>query len=189
MSSSETPPDRQQYGADDVRVQLYLVRHAMPAFGPDVPPAAWELSSDGKRAAAALSNELPIGALLIASREPKARQTLEPAGTVRTDDRFNEVERDEPYDGDFKQRRRAYVCGTDHPGWEPREQVATRFTAGIAHWATQAGPRPLVVASHGMAITVWLTATIGLDDPGAFWAALRLPDLITLDGYPSGRRS
>jgi broad specificity phosphatase PhoE len=162
-------------------VKLILVRHAMPAFGPEVPAAAWELSSEGWCEAKALARALPAGALLIASREPKARQTLEPAGPVHTDERFNEVTRDEPYEGDFQARRRAYVTGTDHTGWEPRDQVVARFTDAVRFWSAQADGRPLVIASHGMAITLWLTATVGLTDAGTFWADLRLPDLLTVD--------
>ena len=160
---------------------LFLVRHAMPAFGPEAPAAAWELSSEGRCDARALSKALPAGALLVASREPKARQTLEPAGSVHTDGRFNEVARDEPYEGDFRSRRRAYVAGTDYAGWEPRAQVVARFTAGVRFWTARAGARPLVIASHGMAMTLWLTATVGLADAGAFWADLRLPDLLAVD--------
>ncbi|GAA0430360.1 hypothetical protein Aca07nite_39100 [Actinoplanes capillaceus] len=65
-------------------MKLILVRRAMPAFGPDVPAAAWELSSEGWSNARALTRVLPLDALLIASQEPKARQTLEPAGPVHT---------------------------------------------------------------------------------------------------------
>jgi hypothetical protein len=32
-----------------------------------------------------------------------------------------------------------------------------------------------------MAMTLWLTATIGLDEPGAFWADLRFPDAQVVD--------
>ena len=32
-----------------------------------------------------------------------------------------------------------------------------------------------------MAMTLWLTVTIGRADPGALWADLRLPDLLTVD--------
>jgi broad specificity phosphatase PhoE len=162
-------------------VKLFLVRHAMPAVDPDVPAAAWELSSEGRREARALAQALPADALLVASGELKARQTLEPAGSPQSDERFDEVARDEPYEGDFRERRRAYVAGADHPGWEPRGQVAARFAAGVRFWAANAEGRPLVIASHGMAITVWLTTTVGLADPGAFWADLRLPDLLTVD--------
>jgi broad specificity phosphatase PhoE len=153
----------------------------MPAFGPDVPDAAWELGDEGRGAARALARVLPAGALLVASGEPKARQTVEPAGPVRTDERFNEVVRDEPYEGDFRARRLAYVTGTDHAGWEARDRVTARFGAGVRFWAARAGGRPLVIASHGMALTLWLTSTVGLADPGAFWAGLRLPDLLAVD--------
>jgi broad specificity phosphatase PhoE len=166
---------------DHAGVKLFLVRHAMPAFGPDVPAAAWELSSEGWRAARALVRALPADALLIASREPKARQTLEPAGSVYTDKRFDEVARDEPYEGDFRARRRAYVTGTDYTGWEPRDRVVARFAEGVTSWAARVDGRPLVIASHGMAMTLWLTTTVALPDPGAFWADLRLPDLLTVD--------
>jgi broad specificity phosphatase PhoE len=98
-----------------------------------------------------------------------------------TDERFNEVTRDEPYDGDFRARRRAYLAGTDYPGWEPRDQVVARFTDGVRFWTAQADGRSLVIASHGMAMTLWLTAAVGLTDAGAFWAGLRLPDLLTVD--------
>lgn len=162
-------------------MKLFLVRHAMPEFGPDIPAAAWNLSSDGRRDAVTLARALPVGALLVASREPKARQTLEPAGSVHSDERFNEVIRDEPYEGDFRTRRRAYVTGTDHTGWEPRDHVVVRFTEAVRFWTAQADGRPLIIACHGMAMTLWLTATVGLTDAGAFWADLRLPDLFTVD--------
>ena len=32
-----------------------------------------------------------------------------------------------------------------------------------------------------MAMTLWLNATVGLADAGAFWAGLRLPDVFTVD--------
>lgn len=153
----------------------------MPAFSPDAPSDVWDLSSEGHREARALTRSIPSGSLLVASREPKAQQTLEPAGPVHTDKRFNEVVRDEPYHGDFRARRRAYVTGTEHLGWEPREQVVSRFAAGLQFWSDQAEGRPLVVATHGMAMALWLTATIGLTDPGTFWDTLRLPDLLSVD--------
>jgi broad specificity phosphatase PhoE len=166
---------------DHAGVKLFLVRHGMPAFGPDVPAAAWELGSEGRREARTLARALPEDALLVASQEPKARQTLEPAGAVHSDERFGEVARDEPYAGDFRARRLAYVTGTDYPDWEPRDQVSARFTKGVEFWITRADGRPLVIASHGMAMTLWLASTIGLADPGAFWAGLRLPDLLAVD--------
>jgi broad specificity phosphatase PhoE len=160
---------------------MWLVRHAMPAYGPEVPAEEWELSEQGRRDAESIRSLLPTVALLVSSTEPKARQTLEPAGAVRTDDRFNEIRRHEAYSADFRTARRSYVSGADHAGWETRVGVAARFDAGVRHWRARAGPRPLVIASHGMAMTVWLSATANLTDPGRFWAELRFPDVLEVD--------
>jgi broad specificity phosphatase PhoE len=146
---------------------LYLVRHAMPAFGPDTPPERWHLDPAGRRAAATLRHVVPKDAVLVSSREPKARETLEPTGHVVTDMRFDEVARDEPFDGDFRARRRAYV--------------AARFDAGIMFWRPRADPRPLVVATHGMAMTLWLATVVDLADPAPFWEDLRLPDVVEVN--------
>lgn len=159
----------------------------MPAFGPDAPAHTWELSEEGLSAARSLCDTLrqeAPEALLAASAEPKAWQTLGPAdaaGAVRRDPRFNEVERVEPWGGEFRRLRREYVDGADHPDWEPRTDVAGRFDAAMAEHLDAARGRPLIVATHGMAMTVWLTARIGLPDPGAFWAGLRFPDAHRVD--------
>ncbi len=160
---------------------LILVRHAAPDVDPAVPPAEWNLSAEGRDGAASLADVLPADALLVSSLEPKARLTLEPTGPVTTDGRFNEVVRDEAYSDDPRAARSAYVNGTDHDGWETRADVANRFDQAIADWQERAGGRPLVVASHGMAITSWLSTRIGLDDPAAFWLDLQLPDLFAVD--------
>ena len=153
----------------------------MPANSPDLPPEQWQLGSVGRRGAETLRHVIPPDALLVSSREPKARQTLEPTGHVFTDMRFNEVSRNEPFHGGFRARRRAYITGTDHPGWEPRQHVAARFDAGIKFWHPRADPRPLVIASHGMAMTLWLTTIMKVADPASFWADLRLPDIIEVN--------
>ncbi|MEY9931242.1 broad specificity phosphatase PhoE [Catenulispora sp. GP43] len=160
---------------------LILVRHAMPDLDPRVPPHEWPLGKDGRSAAVVLAGVLPAGARLVASTEPKAWQTLEPAGRVDRDPRFAEIRRIEPWEGDYRRLGREYVEGVDHPDWEPRAQVAARFGTAVTEHLAIAGERPLVIASHGMAMTVWLTARIGLPDPGGFWAGLRFPDACHVD--------
>nr|BFE74107.1 hypothetical protein GCM10020092_074080 [Actinoplanes digitatis] len=160
---------------------LFLVRHAMPVLDPEVPPEQWELDAAGRRGAESLRHVIPSDAVLVSSEEPKARQTLERTGHVCTDIRFNEVVRDEPFHGDFRGRRRAYLAGADHTGWEPRERVVERIDAGIKHWRTRAAARSLVVATHGMAMTLWLATVVDLADPTDFWADLRLPDVFEVD--------
>lgn len=68
-----------------------LVRHAMPAVDPATDPATWGLGPEGRAAAAAL--DLPTDALLVASDEPKAIETLESHSSVRVDRGFGEVHR------------------------------------------------------------------------------------------------
>ncbi|MGW0804094.1 histidine phosphatase family protein [Nonomuraea sp. NPDC002799] len=160
---------------------LLLVRHAMPAYGPTVPAHEWTLSTEGRQAARRLIAHLPEDARFVASDEPKAWQTLSGGDAVTRDPRFNEVVRVEPWEGNFRELRRAYVEGVDHAGWEPRAEVAERFDAGIADHLALSGGRPLVVATHGMAMTVWMRARLGLHGPGDFWADLRFPDAHLVD--------
>jgi broad specificity phosphatase PhoE len=159
---------------------LTLVRHALPVISPVSPPSEWPLAESGLAAAAALS--FPPNAYLVASTEPKAYQTLAVSQTVVQDERFGEIRREgEPFDGNFHELRLAYVEGTDHPRWEPRLDAVRRFDSAISDHILLAAGRPLVVASHGMVMTVWLTSRIGLAAPGAFWSSLRLPDVFTVD--------
>jgi broad specificity phosphatase PhoE len=153
----------------------------MPALRPETPPEQWQLDPTGQRGAETLRHVIPPDALLVSSQEPKARQTLEPTGHVFTDMRFNEVLRNEPFHGDFRTRRRAYINRSDHPGWESRQRVAERFDAGVKFWYPRADTRPLVIATHGMAMTVWLATIMDITDPATFWAELRLPDLFEVN--------
>nr|WP_221377471.1 hypothetical protein [Actinoplanes polyasparticus] len=122
----------------------------------------------------------------MASTEPKAAETLRAAaiggGPVLQDAGFDEVRRPHEWRDDHRERARAYVGGATHPGWEPQPHVAARFTAAIARHAALAGAGPLVVGTHGMALTTWLAArSLITDPPGAFWAALTFPDVVTVD--------
>jgi broad specificity phosphatase PhoE len=162
---------------------LILVRHAMPEVREDVPPERWQLSPMGRTAAARLRAVLPPSVYLVASEETKAWQTLTVAAgrAVARDHRLGEVRRNEPHDSGFAERRRRYVGGIDHPGWERRAEVAERFGAAIGEHLARADGRPVVVGSHGMALTVWLSQAVGLADPAGFWARLKLPDVLPVD--------
>jgi broad specificity phosphatase PhoE len=164
-------------------VTLYLVRHAMPAVDPAADPATWALSPVGRAAARELVQNLPADALLLASDEPKAWQTLAPDGErqVLRDRRLGEVRRTEEFSEEFRARRQRYVSGEALPDWEPQPSVARRFAAAVADAVRAADRRDVVLASHGMAMTVWLTGAVGLADPGEFWAGLSFPDLLRVD--------
>lgn len=160
---------------------LILVRHAMPSYGPQTPAHEWHLGPDGNAAARLLAAALPTGALLVASAEPKAIQTLTPSGPTLHDPRFNEVTRVEPWEGEYLRLRREYVSGIDHIDWEPRAAVAARFEAGVREHLDSAQGRPLIIATHGMAMTIWLTSRRLLNDPAEFWSGLRFPDAHIVD--------
>ena len=161
-------------------MRLVLVRHAMPAADAAVPAHRWQLSPAGRSAARALRLPADEGTRLVASDEPKAAQTLIEAtghAVIATDPDFGEVRRPAEWIPDHRERARAYVSGTTHDGWEPRTAVAERFDAAVARHTS---PDTLIIATHGMAMTVWLASRIALD-PGRFWAALRFPDVIDVD--------
>jgi broad specificity phosphatase PhoE len=155
----------------------------MPAVDPAADPATWELGADGRVAARALRTALPPGALGFASDEPKAWQTLAPDGErgVIRDGRLGEVRRAEPFSDDFRRPRREYLTGAEHEDWEPRQAVVARFAAAVTAARQLAGSRDLVIATHGMAMTLWLDAELGLDDAVRFWDDLRFPDLFRVD--------
>lgn len=151
----------------------------MPDYSPSTDPALWPLTPEGREAAAALP--IPPDAYLVSSTELKAVQTLAPFGPVVRDARFGEVTRvGEPWDGPYRELRRSYVEGTVPEGWEPHASVVARFEAGLAEHVIRAGNRPLVVATHGMALTVWL------DPPSRvpYWEALPFPALIPVPTRP-----
>jgi 2,3-bisphosphoglycerate-dependent phosphoglycerate mutase len=158
---------------------MYLIRHAMPAVDPTTDPATWPLGAEGRAVARTLGVALPARAVLIASDEPKAWQTLAPDGErdVIRDRRFGEVRRAEAFSDDFRHDRRRYVDGARIDNWEPRETAVARFATAVGDARHLAGERDLVIATHGMAMTLWLTSVLSLPDPVQFWDDLRFPDL------------
>lgn len=165
---------------------VIIVRHAEPEILPDQSPASWPLSPAGRIAATALGRQIPDTALLASSGEIKAVETVclaaaaEPS-RIRIDDRFGEVHRPgEPFDGDHRARRRAWVEGrTDarHESWETPDQAAHRFQEGLGGVEADV----VVVATHGMVLTSWLVQ-LGRVRPGVaagdFWADLAFPDVL-----------
>lgn len=64
-----------------------------------------------------------------------------------------------------------------HTSWESPEESAARFQAGL----NALTGRSVIVASHGMVITAWLSQfgyVPAGDATGAFWMSLRFPDLV-----------
>ncbi|MFZ2503885.1 MAG: histidine phosphatase family protein [Nocardioides sp.] len=165
---------------------ILVVRHAEPAVSPAVDPNAWQLSEAGRDAATQLGQRLPRDGRWVASTERKAYETLLYVGhssvTVRQDSRFDEVRRNEPFDDDFKTRRRAWVEGrldVRHSGWESPHEAAERFEDAVHDHSADA--EYLVVGTHGMVLTAWLLHARQQLEPseaGSFWEHMTFPDII-----------
>jgi broad specificity phosphatase PhoE len=164
---------------------VVFVRHAEPSVAIGTPGAQWPLTNEGKGAARVLGERVarrsPV-ALVWASPERKALQTAEsafPSGPTRVRDELGEVGK--PWYTTTDELRQAvarYVGGDAVEGWERHEDVAARLHL-LAADITSA--ERLVVVSHGVLLTTWLSQFGVLDDPFAFWADLRTPDAWELD--------
>lgn len=167
---------------------VLLVRHAEPEVVPGLDPRRWALSKAGRIAAAHLGPRLPSHGVWVSSTETKAYQTLSYAAgadvEIAQDSGFDEVRREEPFDEGFRARRLAWVAGRldqRHAGWETPTEVAARFDRAVTAHATPSAP--LVIASHGMALTAWLVHARGQvpqREAARFWEALAFPDVIDI---------
>lgn len=157
----------------------------MAAASPAQLPEKWPLTPEGRAAAQRLVAHLPDGAMLASSTERKACETLNAAhGAIRQDPRFNEIHRPGSWDPDVRERRSRYVAGAVLPGWEAQDTAAARFDEGVKEHqgaADRCGV-PLVVATHGMVITVWMVARghIPAEQAANFWRGLRFPDIVRI---------
>jgi broad specificity phosphatase PhoE len=168
---------------------LILVRHARPQIEPDSPPPSWRLSDEGRAAAQALAGKLAHlrPAAFVASTEPKAIETAEILARasglpVTSDPAFDEHRRDAwPFEADpaavtARVVRALTERAASIEGAEPGDVAAQRFAAGLAKYPA----RPLLVASHGTVLGLFLAAHFGLN-PVELWRGLALPEAFVLD--------
>jgi broad specificity phosphatase PhoE len=164
--------------------RLVFVRHAVPQATPEVEPADWPLSEEGVAAARAL--ELPAVARILASDEQKAIETVSLASggsDIVVDADFGEVRRVESFDGDFRERRRAWIRGSldeRHIGWEPRGAVALRMGGALRRHRADT----MVIGTHGMALTAWLVHAGVLpagESAARYWERLEFPHVVRVE--------
>ena len=123
---------------------MYLVRHAAVIVDRSVPSSLWQLSAEGRSAAALL--RLPTGRALTSS-EDKARETARLAGLdAAPDDRLREVVR--PWSDGYETDVRQYLAGPTLTGWEPREEVLGRLHGALDGFDG-------VAVTHGLAIALY----------------------------------
>jgi broad specificity phosphatase PhoE len=152
----------------------------MPDIQPQVHADAWPLGDAGRAAARTLADRLPRDPWVLASMEPKAQQTAAEIVAVgcalHSDARVGETRRPHEWHDDFAARAQRFVAGEQHRGWESRPSVIARFDAAVREALNRCGGSPLVIVSHGQAMTVWLHSVRAVDDPGRFWSSLAFPD-------------
>jgi broad specificity phosphatase PhoE len=160
--------------------QIVLVRHAMPVMEPKLPAERWRLGDEGRAAARELARALPRAPFAVTSHEPKARETAEElvavcGGTLTVDARVAETRRPQGWDANFAERARQFVAGRQHDGWESRHAVVARFDAAVREAIEARAGAPLVVVTHGQALTLWLQSIGAVDDTPRFWSELAFP--------------
>jgi broad specificity phosphatase PhoE len=168
---------------------ITYVRHAMPAVEEGVDPATWHLDDATRAHARAWADRLEVGAgigALVSSTEPKALETAAavadrwPAAVV-PDDRLREAVR--PWIGTgYRAIAHRYLRGERPDGWEPQASVALRVAAAVRDARKAASGGPVVVVTHGLALSIHLGDRLGDDfDRQSFWAGLAFPDAWALD--------
>jgi broad specificity phosphatase PhoE len=171
--------------------QLFVVRHALPDTDPAVAPEHWPLGDESREAARRLACALPRDPLVLSSDETRAEHTATElvairGGRVEMDARLREAHRPSRWYADYLERASRYVLGQTYDGWEPHETVARRFDVAVQIALSTRRGRPLVIVSHGLAITLWLQSVGAVPDVGAFWNALTFPDAWRVSVKPNG---
>ena len=168
---------------------ILLVRHARVHVEPSIPSDDWKLTPEGRQAARVLGQAIIESGhrfdAVVASAESKAYETaLEIAAcagikTVQQDPRLNETRRPWTEDhGDYKAIVARYLVGDEPDGWESRASVLSRMSAALSEHAA-AGR--LLVAGHGISMSLWTASAVNGLDPVAFWNAIGYPSAWLVD--------
>jgi 2,3-bisphosphoglycerate-dependent phosphoglycerate mutase len=167
---------------------LILVRHAAPSIVESEAPSHWSLSEEGRAAAASLAAKLRVFAPagIVTSPEAKADETARIIGealglNARLDDGLVEHRRPGLHFVNAATFQSSVRSIFDRPSerlfdGESADEAYVRFEGAIARHPA----RPLVVATHGTVLSIYLSRKAGLD---AFelWSSLKLPEATVLD--------
>ena len=172
--------------------RLLLIRHAAPLILRDTPAREWPLSEEGRQACEAFAGRLAgyLVTAIISSAEIKARETaailaaqLELTPSVDAD--LNEHARENvPYLSrpDFEASIRRLFAEPDTLvfGQETATQAYTRFAAAAGRALAAHPSGDVALVTHGTVMTLYAERHAGVE-PFAFWQALAMPDLISVE--------
>jgi broad specificity phosphatase PhoE len=167
---------------------LYLVRHGLSAPTPGTPAAEWDLDPSGYDDVWALrsSGRLPARAAWFTSPEPKAIQTAQllTDADVGVLPDLREHERTGEWIEDFPAAVRRAFDRPDEPaveGWEPLVACRGRVVPAVRRVLEVHGDEDVVLVGHGTAWTLVVADLTGRPPDLARWAALSMPDVLTVD--------
>ena len=163
---------------------MLLVRHSAPELDPSVPSEEWRLSEGGRLRCRALAERLAEQRpqALVASTEPKARETAELiAPALGLDVQLSDGLRESA-------RRTVGWLGPDEIDrgirelFERRDEVVfgeESASAALARFEAAVDPLPdtAVVVTHGTVLSLYVAARTGRD-PYELWRSLDLPDVV-----------
>lgn len=160
----------------------------MPVIVPGTPSTEWLLGDATREDCVLLAHALPerLAPQILHSGEAKARQTAEVIAlrrglSIAEDSRLAEAVRDRNvWIDDFQAAVVRSLTSEGEPGWEPKQQVIDRFAAAVEDQFEQQPEGDIVVASHGQALSLYLSSRTNIDLV-SFWKALTLPDAWRLD--------
>lgn len=166
---------------------LHLVRHGRPAVTPGAPASSWDLDPAGYDDVWVLrtSGRLPARAAWFSSPEPKAMQTAQllTDADVGVLDDLREHERSGEWLEDFTGAVRRAFADPAAPavdGWEPLAACRERVTTAVRRVLEVHGSDDVVLVGHGTAWTLVVADLTGRPPDLARWAALTMPDLLTV---------
>jgi broad specificity phosphatase PhoE len=172
---------------------LVLVKHALPVFQAERPPAQWSLGPEGEVQARVLAERLRgfMPLRLISSPEPKALRTCELVAEalgapMKTIDDLRELDRPawpwmEPAE---HERVNAEVFTARYQrvlGRESADQALSRFDAAVRSELDVADSRNLVVVAHGTVISLFVGRYGGIDE-FELWRRLQCPSFVVMAG-------
>jgi 2,3-bisphosphoglycerate-dependent phosphoglycerate mutase len=168
---------------------VILVRNAMPVVQPGVHPVRWRLDELGRSAVASLGQALPddLAGVLWSSHEARGQETAEQlidarggGLELRLDHDLREVGRPTAWSSTYAEDLASYFRNGAGEGWEPATAVLTRVSDVVDRALREAGGAPVVVVTHGLALSLYVGATCGVR-PAGFLQSLLHPDAWLLD--------
>ena len=166
--------------------RLFIVRHAPVVVKPDVPSAAWQLTSDAASLVRNLASEIPISSpsRIISSKQDKALQTArilasEFSASVEVRGGFEEHHRgNEPFIADDLEFRTNIKSFFERPnelvyGNETAQEALTRFQCAVDELMSE-GTNDEIVVTHGTVGSLYLATHGG--DAFEIWSSLATPD-------------